>query len=60
VQDDVVGGSLLTDLHPGQASDLERSIVDGFGRYVGSAEQLRELGPLVLWQGAQAIRFDER
>src|SRR6266576_356544 len=24
------------------------------------AEQLRELGPLVLWQGAQSIRFDER
>src|SRR5205085_12061988 len=30
-----------------------------FASIVKGAEQLRELGPLVLWQGAQPIRFDE-
>jgi len=31
-----------------------------FATIVKGTEQLRELGPLVLWQGAQSIRFDER
>ena len=31
-----------------------------FATIVRGVEQLRELGPLVLWQGAQSIRFDER
>src|SRR5436190_23912936 len=31
-----------------------------FATIVKGAEQLRALRPLVLWQGAQAIRFDER
>jgi hypothetical protein len=31
-----------------------------FATIVKGIEQLRELGPLVLWQGAQSIRFDER
>jgi hypothetical protein len=31
-----------------------------FATFVRGAEQLRELGPLVLWQGAQPIRFEER
>ena len=31
-----------------------------FATIVKGGEQLRELGPLVLWQGAQSIRFDER
>jgi Protein of unknown function (DUF3830) len=31
-----------------------------FATVVRGAEQLRELGPLVLWQGAQPIRFEER
>ncbi|HWH54553.1 MAG TPA: DUF3830 family protein [Gaiellaceae bacterium] len=31
-----------------------------FATIVKGGEQLRELGPLVLWQGAQAIRFEER
>src|SRR5690349_24964650 len=31
-----------------------------FATIVKGGDQLRELGPLVLWQGAQAIRFDER
>ena len=31
-----------------------------FATIVRGTEQLRELGPLVLWQGAQPIRFEER
>ena len=31
-----------------------------FATIVKGTEQLRELGPFVLWQGAQSIRFDER
>jgi hypothetical protein len=31
-----------------------------FATIVQGGEQLRELGPLVLWQGAQPIRFEER
>src|SRR6476660_6861279 len=30
-----------------------------FATIIKGAEQLRELGPLVLWQGAQSIRFEE-
>src|ERR671923_198587 len=31
-----------------------------FATVLRGGEQLRELGPLVLWQGAQEIRFEER
>jgi hypothetical protein len=66
-------GELL--LYPGGVSETEILLPSGpthfaskagvlagnhFATIVKGTEQLRELGPLVLWQGAQSIRFDER
>jgi hypothetical protein len=66
-------GELL--LYPGGVSETEILLPYGptrfaskagvlagnhFATIVKGAEQLRELGPLVLWQGAQPIRFEER
>ena len=66
-------GELL--LYPGGVSEMEilfpygpthfaskAGVLAGnhFATIMKGAEQLRELGPLVLWQGAQPIRFDER
>src|SRR5207248_11214465 len=66
-------GELL--LYPGGVSEMELLFPYGptqfaskagvlagnhFARSVKGGGQLAELGPTLLWQGAQAIRFDER